>query len=233
MKVRRAFVSCMLEAFSSKSRQPCPAGTPITSPSSWYMKRRTRKEGRFSTSKPDLALENGADQAHSDGFHPSSTADGHGLHGDTVASDKRESDEEHQEDFDMLTESDINIAQGEETGHETREKEPDSNESENDRDDPGNLSTEDAKAEEYAEESEEEIWLSKETLQHVFRSSTSSQIPLLEERLACLHEAGKVIYDVDAQILSISIVARTNLCRILTVPSSALSTSRTTLAPPS
>lgn len=35
-----------------------------------------------------------------------------------------------------------------------------------------------------------------ETLRHVFRSTTDEEIPLLEERLACLKEAGKVLYEV-------------------------------------
>ena len=35
-----------------------------------------------------------------------------------------------------------------------------------------------------------------ELLRHVFRSASSETIPLLEERLKCLREAGKVLYDV-------------------------------------
>lgn len=41
---------------------------------------------------------------------------------------------------------------------------------------------------------EEECTL--EVLQQVFRSSTSEEMPLLPERLACLREAGKVLYEV-------------------------------------
>ena len=35
-----------------------------------------------------------------------------------------------------------------------------------------------------------------EVLRHVFRSTTEEEIPLLEERLACLREAGTVLYEV-------------------------------------
>ncbi|MBE3048336.1 hypothetical protein IMZ48_38695 [Candidatus Bathyarchaeota archaeon] len=35
-----------------------------------------------------------------------------------------------------------------------------------------------------------------ETLRHVFRSTTEEEIPMLEERLACLREAGQVLYEV-------------------------------------
>ncbi|KAI9713498.1 MAG: hypothetical protein M1820_000880 [Bogoriella megaspora] len=45
------------------------------------------------------------------------------------------------------------------------------------------------------DEIEEEIFLSKELLQHILRSATSEQIPLLDERLNCLHEAGKVLHE--------------------------------------
>lgn len=43
-------------------------------------------------------------------------------------------------------------------------------------------------------QSEDECTL--ELLRHVFRSTTEEEIPLLEERLACLREAGKVLYEV-------------------------------------
>ena len=33
-------------------------------------------------------------------------------------------------------------------------------------------------------------------LRHVFRSATDEEIPLLEERLACLREAGNILYKV-------------------------------------
>ncbi|TPX11889.1 uncharacterized protein E0L32_007387 [Thyridium curvatum] len=42
-------------------------------------------------------------------------------------------------------------------------------------------------------QSEEECTL--ECLRHVFRSCTDEEIPLLEERLACLREAGQVMYE--------------------------------------
>lgn len=35
-----------------------------------------------------------------------------------------------------------------------------------------------------------------EVLRHVFRSATDEEIPLLEERIACLREAGSVLYEV-------------------------------------
>ena len=35
-----------------------------------------------------------------------------------------------------------------------------------------------------------------ELLSHVFRSSTSVFIPLLKERISCLREAGKILYEV-------------------------------------
>ncbi|OTA79463.1 hypothetical protein M434DRAFT_25729 [Hypoxylon sp. CO27-5] len=37
-----------------------------------------------------------------------------------------------------------------------------------------------------------------ESLRHVFRSCTDEEIPLLEARLACLREAGQVLYEVEA-----------------------------------
>ena len=46
------------------------------------------------------------------------------------------------------------------------------------------------------EEVDEEVFISKELLQHVFRSEDGEPIPLLDERLACLHEAGKVVHEV-------------------------------------
>ncbi|KAL2068865.1 hypothetical protein VTL71DRAFT_15203 [Oculimacula yallundae] len=36
----------------------------------------------------------------------------------------------------------------------------------------------------------------EEVLRHVFRSSTEEEIPLLKERLACLREAGQILYEV-------------------------------------
>lgn len=35
-----------------------------------------------------------------------------------------------------------------------------------------------------------------EVLRHVFRSATDEEIPLLEERIACLREAGSILYEV-------------------------------------
>lgn len=43
-------------------------------------------------------------------------------------------------------------------------------------------------------QSEDECTL--DLLRHVFRSTTDEEIPLLEERLACLREAGQVLYEV-------------------------------------
>jgi hypothetical protein len=43
-------------------------------------------------------------------------------------------------------------------------------------------------------QSEEECTL--DVLKQVFRSSTDEEIPLLEQRLACLREAGQVLYEV-------------------------------------
>lgn len=51
-------------------------------------------------------------------------------------------------------------------------------------------------------QSEDECTL--ETLGHVFRSCTDEQIPLLEERLECLREAGQVLYEVSTIISSLS-----------------------------
>ena len=36
----------------------------------------------------------------------------------------------------------------------------------------------------------------EEVLRHVFRSSTEEEIPLFNERMACLREAGKILYEV-------------------------------------
>ena len=36
----------------------------------------------------------------------------------------------------------------------------------------------------------------EEVLKHVFRSTTNEEIPLLKERLACLREAGQILYEV-------------------------------------
>lgn len=44
---------------------------------------------------------------------------------------------------------------------------------------------------------EEECTL--DVLKQVFRSCTNEEMPLLPERLACLREAGKVLYEVCAQ----------------------------------
>lgn len=44
-------------------------------------------------------------------------------------------------------------------------------------------------------QSEDECTL--DLLRHVFRSTTDEEIPLLEERLACLREAGQVLYEVN------------------------------------
>jgi hypothetical protein len=35
-----------------------------------------------------------------------------------------------------------------------------------------------------------------DVLKHVFRSCTQEEMPLLSERIACLREAGKVLYEV-------------------------------------
>lgn len=35
-----------------------------------------------------------------------------------------------------------------------------------------------------------------DSLRYIFRSSTDEEIPLLEARLACLREAGQVLYEV-------------------------------------
>lgn len=45
-----------------------------------------------------------------------------------------------------------------------------------------------------------------ETLEHVFRSDSSARIPLLEERIACLREAGTVMYKVSIHYHSMSVV---------------------------
>lgn len=36
----------------------------------------------------------------------------------------------------------------------------------------------------------------EEVLRHVFRSSTEEEIPLFQERIACLREAGQILYEV-------------------------------------
>jgi hypothetical protein len=36
----------------------------------------------------------------------------------------------------------------------------------------------------------------EEVLKHVFRSSTEEEIPLLQERMTCLREAGQILYEV-------------------------------------
>ncbi len=43
-------------------------------------------------------------------------------------------------------------------------------------------------------QSEDECTL--DVLKHVFRSCTDEEMPMLEERLACLREAGQVMYEV-------------------------------------
>lgn len=37
-----------------------------------------------------------------------------------------------------------------------------------------------------------------DTLRHVFRSCTEEEMPMLKERLACLKEAGQILYEVCA-----------------------------------
>ena len=44
--------------------------------------------------------------------------------------------------------------------------------------------------------------LSEEKLAAIFRSDSAGEIPLLKERLAVLHEAGKVLVDVNTIIIS-------------------------------
>lgn len=36
----------------------------------------------------------------------------------------------------------------------------------------------------------------EEVLAHVFRSATAEEIPMFKERVACLREAGQVLYEV-------------------------------------
>jgi hypothetical protein len=36
----------------------------------------------------------------------------------------------------------------------------------------------------------------EEVLKHVFRSLTEEEIPLFQERMACLREAGQILYEV-------------------------------------
>ena len=58
------------------------------------------------------------------------------------------------------------------------------------------------------EEVEEEIFISKELLQYVFRSQSGVPIPLIDERLECLHEAGKVLHEVPrSPIIRVTYVA--------------------------
>jgi hypothetical protein len=47
-------------------------------------------------------------------------------------------------------------------------------------------------------QNEEECTL--ESLRHVFRSCTEEEMPLLQERLDCLREAGRVLYEVSAKL---------------------------------
>ena len=42
----------------------------------------------------------------------------------------------------------------------------------------------------------DELECSDEKLAHIFRSSTQEEIPLLQERIDCLREAGQVLEDV-------------------------------------
>ena len=41
-------------------------------------------------------------------------------------------------------------------------------------------------------------------MKHVFRSSTEEEMPMLEERLAVLREAGKVLYEVVPSFSSVA-----------------------------
>ena len=41
----------------------------------------------------------------------------------------------------------------------------------------------------------------EEILRHIFRSTTTEEIPLLEERLKCLREAGQVLYEVSMLLI--------------------------------
>jgi hypothetical protein len=36
----------------------------------------------------------------------------------------------------------------------------------------------------------------EEVFRHVFRSATEEEMPMLHERIACLREAGKILYEV-------------------------------------
>jgi len=46
-----------------------------------------------------------------------------------------------------------------------------------------------------------------DVLRQVFRSTTDEEIPLLEERLACLREAGQVLYEVRRFASSLGLLA--------------------------
>lgn len=41
----------------------------------------------------------------------------------------------------------------------------------------------------------------EEVLRHVFRSCTDEEIPMFKERMACLREAGRVLYEVCAAMV--------------------------------
>ena len=67
-------------------------------------------------------------------------------------------------------------------------------------------------------------------MKHIFRSATDETIPLFPERLACLREAGSVLY----QVMGISAVETflvLKLLRILMVASLVVSAKPTSLPP--
>jgi len=80
-------------------------------------------------------------------------------------------------------------------------------------------------------QSEDECTL--ETLGHVFRSCTDEQIPLLEERLECLREAGQVLYEkYDCSVIKLISSASQSAARLVNTLASDFSCFNDSFATP-
>ncbi|KAL9074290.1 MAG: hypothetical protein Q9157_004455 [Trypethelium eluteriae] len=160
-------------------------GIPITSPFCWYMTKRSLITKAPATGERDEVDDEAADE--------------------TPETQKVEASEESggREDQDPMADSDSELVQkltkqdglmaasddGKETRQDTDKSEPVPDTV------PPSQSVEASKSPQTeTEEVEEEVLISKELLAHVFRSQTTELLPLLDERLECLHEAGKVLH---------------------------------------
>lgn len=188
---KRFFLHRYLQPTRHKLYPTFTTGIPITSPFCWYMIKK-----KFIAKEPTSEVQDqSSDAFHEESVHATSSTqkdDGseaianHTAEGFSSTSDSQDTPVPNSDA--SKTAGSINENPG---MQETKESGPDTETSEAPQP-PEPIS--DGRTEN--EEVEEEILISKELLQHVFRSQNGELIPLLDERLACLHEAGKVLHDV-------------------------------------